>query len=306
VFVNGASADVTYSGPAGGSLTGVGSSGNSVTGTPTGDYSVTVVPPSGFTCSPESQTVAVPTAGTGTATFSCTPLPGLISVQVNSQPATVSWTGPVSGSGTFGATAIDIPDLPPGSYTFTITNPSGATCTPATIDVTLAPGGTGSAVFNCTATVFALRFDLASFPNAGGFVSSGTYTRLLIDEFDVVRGSAPVSTIGFSTFYGSSPDRLGFSPGSGYRFGVPATIDGQSYSLSGFAWCGLNVVLDGAHPITATFLDPGEVVLGTQVMTSAPSCVWSLTPPGTSSITLTGPGDRSADVNDILLWGSIN
>lgn len=296
---------VNYTGPQSGSVQ-AGETPVTANVTP-GQYTISfLTPPSGYTCvNPSPVTV---TAGqTTTATLACSADPGTITVTQAAAPsAVVDYTGPVSGSlNAPNGTPVPVPNLPAGMYTFTITDPSGFTCTPSSVPVTLAPGGTEDAQFTCTTSGGGLPttvgVDLANLQGSAGAVPSGTYTRPLLDGATPV-GTIDVSTIGAQTFYGTSPFRLGSGPNSGWRFQLGVSVNSQPYSVSGFAVCALNTTLDVSHTMDITYRDASLSSLGVDHVDTAPMCFWGTVPGGTMYIDVTGPNDRFIDINGLQLW----
>ncbi len=293
---------VGYSGPENGSVQ-AGETPVTVSVMP-GDYLLSLTAPDGYTC-PSTQSATVSAGQTASVTFACTPQPGTVNVTVSGATADVSYTGPSSGMVSAGSTPVPVTGLAAGSYTFTITDPSGFSCTPASIPVTLAPGGTESADFSCTSTGGGLPttvgIDLTNFQGSAGAVPAGTYTRPLLDGATPV-GTVDLSTIGAQTFYGTSPFRLGSGANSGWRIQLGISVNSQPYSVSGVAVCVLNTTLDASHTMDLTYRDGALASLGVDHVDTAPSCFWGTVPGGTMYIDVTGPNDRFIDINGLQLW----
>jgi len=123
---------VTWSGPVSGSATTSNFFFN-INNLPSGTYVVTVTDASGCTC---SHTVTVQN-GTGNVGLVLTPVPGncaqngsiWVDIPGGTAPYVLTWTGPVNGSITLQVNGYNIPNLPTGTYTVTVTDANGCTAT---------------------------------------------------------------------------------------------------------------------------------------------------------------------------------
>jgi len=305
VAVSGATANVSYTGPETGGGP-VGSTPVVFPGLTPGTYVVSIVNPTGFTCGTNNQQVTVNPAATTSVQFTCTPTPGTVNVTVVGGPATVQYTGPTPGSVSAGATATPVTGLAPGSYTFSIpVPPAGATCT-GPVMINLAAGATASASFTCTTGggLTSVLLDLPGTIPCPGLVPSGTYPNQLLNPNTLapVGTTTSVSTIGSPVFCGTSPGRVGFGDGEGYRFGTTFTIAGQAWNVLGFGMCATSTFSGGVNLLNVTYRNAGLGSLGSEQMTTGPGCFWGVVPAGTAFVDVTASGALSLDINTIRFW----
>jgi hypothetical protein len=121
-----------------------------------GTYTTIVTPPSNSTCNPTQRDVTVQSNVAATSNFDCTSLPGSISgtVLVNGTgqagvAVTVSQGGTVGTATTGAGGTYTVANLPPGSYTVSITAPANTGCTATSQSVTVAANQTATANFSC-------------------------------------------------------------------------------------------------------------------------------------------------------------
>jgi hypothetical protein len=122
-----------------------------------GTYTTIVTAPSSSTCSPTQRDVTVQSNAAATSNFDCTSLPGSIAgtVLVNgtgqagvtvtvSQGVTTVGTATTAAGGTY-----TVANLPPGSYTASITAPANTSCTATSQSVTVTSNQAATANFSC-------------------------------------------------------------------------------------------------------------------------------------------------------------
>jgi hypothetical protein len=130
----------------------------SIPNLPPGLYTTIVTPPANSTCTPTQRDVTVQSNQAATSNFDCTSLPGNISgtVTVNgtgqsgvavtiSQGSTTVGTATTGTGGTY-----TVVNLPPGTYSASITRPANTSCTSETQNVTVQANQTATANFACT------------------------------------------------------------------------------------------------------------------------------------------------------------
>jgi hypothetical protein len=298
VSVAGATAEVSYSGPESG--------GGTAGSTPTlfavaaGSYTVGITDPPGFSCSPQSTMATVVSGQTASVMFECTPTTGTIRATVTGATATVSYTGPASGSAAVGATPVDFSGLPVGNYSVSIADPSGFTCSPSTIPIALAGGATEPANFTCSPVALPMEIgvDISAPPQTFGVVDPGVFMLSLLDGMTVV-GMVEAERIG-TLFWAPGPFRFGGTGATtGLRLKLGFDVNAQLYPVANFTVCTLNSALDGANPAKVTYRDAGMAVLGTDDLSSSPGCFTNPVPGGTMYADITGPIGISYDFNGI-------
>jgi hypothetical protein len=307
VAVFGATADVSYSGPESGSGA-VGETPVEFAGLVPGNYTVNVSSPAGFDCLPESQQAAVTAGASATVQFECTPLTGTVTATVQGATAQVNYTGAASGGATVGDTPVPFTGLPAGSYTFAIVEPDGFDCTPASIPVNLVAGGMETAQFTCSEEPEELveySIDLAGFQGAPGMVASGTYLRPVRDALLVAVATMAINTIGVQTFFGTSPNRLGFDGSSGYEIDALFQVAALVFTVRALQVCTLNAALSGSNFLALTYYSAALALLGSASITSAPGCFWLNVPLGTRFIRMLGPAVGFVDINGLKVRGVV-
>ncbi|MGH7582297.1 MAG: hypothetical protein ACREL5_03615 [Gemmatimonadales bacterium] len=299
VTVIGGTAAVAYSGPQSG--------GGNVGGTPVafgnltpGSYTVSVTNPPNLDCQPHSTTATVPANDTAFVAFECQPALGIISVTVNGATAQVDFTGPQMGGSAVTGTVV-FASLVAGTYTFNITNPPNVSCDPVSHDVMLAAGDSVGVVFDCSQVMqqpLTVGIDLAHFLGAPGAVPPGDYTRNLLDGNTVV-GNIWMTTLG-SDFWGTSPDRLGTSPGDGWRLDLGFKVSNQDVNVVGVGVCPLNAAVSAQHDVRVLFRDAALNVLGEYHITST-ACAYSMVPAGTVKLDVIGIDNGFTDFNNFTI-----
>jgi hypothetical protein len=256
-------------------------------------------------CDPNTGSATVPAGENVEVTISCEPLPGTVQVQVlglGSGSASVGWVGAASGSGAFGAVVSDIPDLPAGSYTFTITDPVGFTCTPPNHQFALSAGATVLITFTCESLVaqpLVVDLQLNAAPNFGGQIMPSPFTLTLLD------GGIPVGTINAETIgalhSAPGPDRFGGFGPVGIRLDVRPTVSGTDFNTVAIDICVLNSALTPGNPAHVTMRDPALVALGVADLGISPSCFNVMLPTGTRYVEITGPIGITYDFTGLRL-----
>lgn len=306
VSVAGATASVSYSGPESG--------GGAVGATPVvfpglmpGNYTVSVSDPIGFSCTPLSQPAAITAGATTSVQVTCTALPGAVTATVSGTTAQVNHTGTASGGGAVGGTPVVFGDLPAGNYTFAIVQPAGFDCTPATIPVVLAAGGAETVEFTCEPEepeeLVEYSIDLAGFLGAPGAVAPGAYQRAVRDALLVAVATMTINTIGAQTFFGTSPDRLGFNGTSGYELDVLFPVAALFFRIRALQVCTINAALSGSNFLAVSYYTAALVLLSTASITSAPGCFWLDVPLGTRFVRMLGPAVGFVDIHNLLMRG---
>jgi hypothetical protein len=254
-------------------------------------------------CDPASGTATVQPQQDLVIFITCQPLPGTVSVQVTglgTEVASVAWTGPASGSGAYGSTPGQIPGLAPGSYTFTITEPFGATCSPSSVPVTVAAAGSESVVFTCAAALVDLSIDISAVP-------SGAFTNLTLplrDGGGTQRGSIQMTRQGANSFTGSNPFRLGFGDGATAFLQVTGlVVDGTPFAAVGVTFTTDNTPLNGTNFIEVGYLDGTLVPISTDQVTTANTSYWGTAPGGTQVVGIRTSG--TGFFADLLDWGLV-
>lgn len=295
---------VAYTGPENGSVQ-AGETPVAVQVAP-GQYTLSLAAPAGYTC-PSSQQATVAAGGTASVSFACTPQPGTITVtQTGAPSATVGYTGPQNGSfAAVDGVATPVNNLPAGTYTFSITNPGGYTCAPASVQQALSPGGSASVAFTCTAVTTqpqTVSVSIGEIQAGAGAVPANTYPVSLRDGSNAVVGSSTIRSSGGNTFIGFSPERLGLGIGAFYRLDLDVDVSGQPFNVVGMAVCTVNGAVSGGTPFVITYRDAAEAVVATENVTTVPTCVWSVVPGGARYADFTWPNAGFMDFNGLQLW----
>lgn len=271
-----------------------------------GQYTLALGAPSGYTC-PSTQQATVTAGGTANVTFACTAQPGTITVtQTGAPTATVGYTGPTNGSvAAADGVATPVNNLPAGTYTFNITNPGGYTCAPASVQQALAPGGSENVAFTCTPAAVqpqTVSVSIGEIQGSAGAVPANTYPVSLRDGSNTVVGNTTIRSSGGNNFIGFSPTRLGLGSGAFYRLDLDVDVSGQPFNVVGMAVCTVNGAVSGGSPFVITYRDAAEAVVGTENVTSVPTCVWSVVPGGARYADFTWPNAGFVDFNGLQLW----
>ncbi len=289
---------ITYSGPESGTVQ-AGETPVTIHVLP-GQYSATIPIVTNFTCNNPVQG-AVTNGGSTNLVIVCVANPGTITVTQNGAPtATVNFTGPQSGGIVVAnGASVPIPNLAPGTYTFTATS-AGYDCTTATPMVTLQPGGASALSYGCTATA-AMTYSV-DLTNAftPGIVTTGS-------TVPVLQGATPVGTARLDPFgpgnnyFGSSPFRIGFDWNATW-FLHNFTTGGSNYQFTHLDFCATSS-FSGARFIGVTYVDDALQTLGSATLSSGPACFSGDTPAGTTGVRFTGAGSGSFDINNIQVTG---
>lgn len=295
---------VNYTGPENGSLQ-AGETPVAVQVAP-GQYTLSLSAPTGYTC-PSTQQATVTTGGTASVTFACTAQPGMITVtQTGAPSATVGYIGPMNGSlAAVDGVATPVNNLPAGSYTFSITDPAGYTCAPASVQQALAPGGSESVAFTCTAVAAqpqTVSVSIGEIQGGAGAVPAGTYPVTLRDGSNANVGTTTIRSSGGNNFIGFTPDRLGLGSGAFYRVDLDVDVLSQPFNVVGMAVCTVNGAVSGGSPFVITYRDAAETVVGTENVTTVPTCVWSVVPGNARYADFTWPNAGFVDFNGLQLW----
>ncbi len=291
---------ITYSGPESGTVQ-AGETPVTIHVLP-GQYSATIPIVTNFTCNNPVQG-AVTTGGSTNLVIACVANPGTITVtQTGAPSATVNYTGP-SGGGIVASNGVGVPinNLAPGTYTFTVVDPVGYTCSPKpNVQVTLTAGGTGNAAFSCTpAVAMTYTVDLTN-AFTPGIVTTGT-------TVPVLQGATPVGTATLDLFgpgnnyFGNTPFRIGFD-WNAIWFLHNFTTGGSNYQFTHLDFCATSS-FSGARFIGVTYVDDALQTLGTATLSSGPACFSGNAPAGTTGVRFTGAGSGSFDINNIQVTG---
>lgn len=260
-----------------------------------------------YDCSPATGSVTLTAGQDLTVPITCAFLPGAATVSVTGLgggTAAVAWTGPSPGSNVFGASPTTIPDLTMGSYTFTITDPTGFDCGVSPQAVTITPGATTAVTFDCTPIAtqpLTVGVQLSGIQGSPGAVPIGSYPVNLLDGGSPV-GTTTIQALGGNTFIGFTPDRLGLGNGGAYRFDLGVNVGGQPFNVTGFAICTVNGAVSAGNPLVVTFLNQAEAVTGTENVTTVPTCAWMVVPANTRYAHVTWPNAGFVDFNGIQYW----
>jgi hypothetical protein len=143
-----------------------------------GAYAVSIDAATGTACSAITQSATVTAAQNTVVSFTCTTLPGSVSGVVSGLSGQTTTVTVAKADGTVvsaAATNIDgsylIANIPPGSYKVTVTAPTGKTCSPGNVPVTVQANQTSSASFACQVLTFTVDLD-ASYRHVVPNVSS--------------------------------------------------------------------------------------------------------------------------------------
>lgn len=186
----GAQLDFSLTGPSPKSGS-IGAAGLTFTGLLPGSYGWTYPEIDGYDCNPASGTFVLEPGETETASVSCVQTDGGITVSVSGATAMVSFSGPESGGGSVGSTPVNFAGLTPGTYTVSISNPTGVTCLPTSAQVTVTAGANTPVSFACTplpATITATVSGATAQVNYSGAATGGGSV-----------GSSPVAFTGLPT-----------------------------------------------------------------------------------------------------------
>lgn len=304
VTVLGATAMVSFSGPESGSSS-VGGSPVSFDDLTPGTYTVSVSSPDGFTCLPSSSQVTVTAGEVTQVVFECEALTGTITATVAGATAQVNYSGAASGGGAVGSTPVAFNDLPSGSYTVVVESPDGFTCEPESIAVTLDPGETETVAFTCEAEPAeeAVEYDVdLGGLQAPGVVAAGIYQRAVLNAALVAVATMNLRAFGGNTFYGTSPDRIGFGGSSGWEIDALFPVAALVFRIQVLRLCALNATLSASNFITIGHYNAALVLLASNQIT-ATGCFNYPVPDGARYIRLSGPGVGFADINLIRLIG---
>lgn len=254
------------------------------------------------TCAPLSGSIVLDPGATYSQAITCTPAVGTLSVSVLGATASIAYSGPSTGGGVVGATPMLFPNLPVGTYTVSITDPTGFTCLPSSSPAAITAGTTTAVQFECMAvmtqpTMVELQFNAA--PGFGGQITMPTFMLPVLDGGMAV-GTVDVTRIG-TLFSASGPDRFGGFGEVGIRLDVRPVVSGSPFITTSLDVCVLNSSLNAGNPAHVTMRDAGLVALGISNLELSPSCFNIMLPSGTRFVDVTGPVGISYDFSGIRL-----